>query len=82
MEERRLFRAATDLALLLSILAVAVGMCRGGSDVWDLLWHRVFAADGRDTDIRSLSGLRESVVAAIEVLALLQPDNCQRRSLK
>ena len=37
----------------------------------DLLWVGVLTADLSDTDVAGLAGLGEGVVAAVEVLALL-----------
>lgn len=43
----------------------------GGGDVWDLFGIRMLATDLCDTDVTSLSGFGEGVVATVKVLALL-----------
>ena len=41
-------------------------------DVWDLLRHWVLAPDGGHADVGRFAGLRERIVAAVEVFALLR----------
>ena len=65
-------RAAAALtAFLLAGLSAAVVQWR--RNVRNLLGDGVLASDGRDSDVRGLAGLGESVVAAVEILALLLP---------
>lgn len=52
-------------------IAILPGGCRRG-DVWNLLGVGVFAADLGDADVASFAGFGEGVVAAVEILALLQ----------
>lgn len=56
-------------------VAVAVAILTGWGgrgDVWDLLGVGVLATNLGDADVTSFASLREGVVAAVEVLALLQ----------
>ena len=41
-------------------------------NVWDLLRHRVLAPDRGHANVRRFAGLRERIVAAVEVFALLR----------
>ena len=41
-------------------------------DVWDLLRHWVLAPDRGHADVGRFTGLRERIVAAVEIFALLQ----------
>ena len=41
-------------------------------DVWDLLRHWVLAPDRGHTDVGRFAGLRERIVAAVKVFALLR----------
>ena len=73
-------RATRQLALTIDAavsMTVAIGVAvlsgRGGrGDVWDLLGVGVLATNLGDTDVTSFASLGEGVVAAVEVLALLQ----------
>jgi len=65
-------RAAAPMALLLTVLGLAVVVVSRWCNMRDLLWHGVLATDGGDTDVRGLAGFGEGIVAAVEVLALLQ----------
>jgi hypothetical protein len=51
VQEVVLFDRATSALLVLAILDVVVECRRGWDNVWDLLWHRVLAADGGDTNV-------------------------------
>lgn len=51
VKEVVLFDRATSALLVLAILHVMVECRRGWDDVWDLLWHRVLATDGGDTNV-------------------------------
>lgn len=56
-------------------VAVAVSILTGWGgrgDVWDLLGVGVLATNLGDADVTSFASLGEGVVAAVEVLALLQ----------
>jgi len=70
VQEGRLLDGAAGLLLAVAILRVRSSR-RGRSDVRDLLWVGVLTADLSDTDVAGLAGLGEGVVAAVEVLALL-----------
>lgn len=39
--------------------------------MWDVLGERVLRADGGDADVRGFAGFGKSIVAGVEVFALL-----------
>lgn len=69
-----LYRATTLPCLQLSTIpvAAAVGSVRTGrGQMWDILGERVFRADRGDADVGGFAGFGESIVAGVEVFALL-----------
>jgi hypothetical protein len=70
VQEGRLLHGAAAL-LAVAVLCGCAGRC-GRGDVGDLLGVGVLAADLGDADVAGLAGFGEGVVAAVEVLALLE----------
>jgi hypothetical protein len=65
--------AGISISISISIaVAVVLSGRSGRGDVRDLLGVGVLAADLGDADVASFAGFGEGVVAAVEVLALLQ----------
>jgi hypothetical protein len=74
--------AASTVLLAVAIVSVQAIRC-GRSDVRNLLGIGMLAANLGDADVAGLASLRERVVAAVEVLALLRAkseDNSQDHS--